>query len=352
MKPREAAASLEQLKKDLSEGNYRKCYLLFGCERYLRNFYEKKLIAALGGSRDDMNTNIFDTNPVSAADVISQAQTLPFFADRRIVVVRYSGFFKKNSEELAEFISEAPETTTFIFVEDEADARLKMYKQIAKNGLCVEFTTQPDRYLLQNIGAFLKKNGKRMSEDDARYLLDVIGSDMGRLMSELEKLISYALDREVVTKKDIDDICSRNIEDRIFEMIDAIMRKDIRTCLDRYEDLLALKVSPVKIIVLLENQFLWMLQLKSMYDSGYNNQSIIENVAYKKETDPDTGAVRKARGAIGEYQVKIYLEQALRMETAELQRAVALCGKADESFKTGKMNDRMAAEVLMTGLCT
>ena len=352
MKPREAAASLEQLKKDLSEGNYRKCYLLFGCERYLRNFYEKKLIAALGGSRDDMNTNIFDTNPVSAADVISQAQTLPFFADRRIVVVRYSGFSKKNSEELAEFISEAPETTTFIFVEDEAEARLKMYKQIAKNGLCVEFTTQPDRYLLQNIGAFLKKNGKRMSEDDARYLLDVIGSDMGRLMSELEKLISYALDREVVTKKDIDDICSRNIEDRIFEMIDAIMRKDIRTCLDRYEDLLALKVSPVKIIVLLENQFLWMLQLKSMYDSGYNNQSIIENVAYKKETDPDTGAVRKARGAIGEYQVKIYLEQALRMETAELQRAVALCGKADESFKTGKMNDRMAAEVLMTGLCT
>ena len=352
MKPREAAASLEQLKKDLSEGNYRKCYLLFGCERYLRNFYEKKLIAALGGSRDDMNTNIFDTNPISAADVISQAQTLPFFADRRIVVVRYSGFFKKNSEELAEFISEVPETTTFIFVEDEADARLKMYKQIAKNGLCVEFTTQPDRYLLQNIGAFLKKNGKRMSEDDARYLLDVIGSDMGRLMSELEKLISYALDREVVTKKDIDEICSRNIEDRIFEMIDAIMRKDIRTCLDRYEDLLALKVSPVKIIVLLENQFLWMLQLKSMYDSGYNNQSIIENVAYKKETDPDTGAVKKARGAIGEYQVKIYLEQALRMETTELQRAVALCGKADESFKTGKMNDRMAAEVLMTGLCT
>ena len=352
MKPRDAAASLEQLKKDLSEGNYRKCYLLFGCERYLRNFYEKKLIAALGGSRDDMNTNIFDTNPVSASDVISQAQTLPFFAERRIVVVRYSGFFKKNGDELADFIAEAPDTTVFIFVEDEADARLKLYKQIAKNGLCVEFTTQSDKYLLQNIGAYLKKNNKRMSEDDAKYMLDVIGSDMGRLMSELEKLISYALEKEVITKEDIDTICSRNIEDRIFEMIDAIMRKDIRTCLDRYEDLLALTVSPVKIIVLLENQFLWMLQLKSMYDSGYNRQGIIETIAYKKETDPETGAVKKARGTIGEYQVKIYLEQALRMETADLQKAVTLCGKADESFKTGKMNDRMAAEVLMTGLCT
>ncbi len=352
MKPRDAAASLEQLKKDIAEGNLRSCYLLFGCERYLRNFYEKKLIAALGGSRDDMNTNIFDTNPVSASDIISQAQTLPFFADRRIVVVRYSGFFKKNADELADFIGEAPETTTFIFVEDEADARLRLYKQIAKYGLCVEFTTQSDRYLLQNIGAFLKKNGKRMSEDDAGYMLDVIGNDMGRLMSELEKLISYAFEKEVITREDIDTICSRNIEDRIFEMIDSIMKKDIKTCLERYEDLLALKVSPVKIIVLLENQFLWMLQLKSMYDSGYNNRDIIDMIAYKKETDPETGAVKKARGSIGEFQVRIYLEQALRMESSELQRAVALCGKADESFKTGRMNDRMAAEVLMTGLCT
>ena len=352
MKSRDAAASFEQLKKDLSSGEFRRCYLLFGSERYLRNFYEKKLITALGGSREDMNTNIFDTNPVAASDVISQAQTLPFFAERRIVVVRYSGFFKKNGDEIADFISEAPETTTFIFVEDEADARLKLYKQIAKNGLCVEFTTQPDKYLLSNIGAYLKKNNKRMSESDARYMLDVIGTDMGRLMSELEKLVSYALEREMITRQDIDAICSRNIEDRIFEMIDSIMKKDIRTCLYRYEDLLALKVAPVKIIVMLQNQFLWMLQLKSMYDSGYNERSVVEAVAYKKETDPDTGAVRKARGTIGEYQAKIYLEQALRMEASELQRAVALCGNADESFKTGRMNERMAAEVLMTSLCT
>lgn len=352
MKPRDAAASLEQLKKDLSECNLRNCYLLFGCERYLRNFYEKKLIAALGGSRDDMNTNIFDTNPVSAPDIISQAQTLPFFADRRIVVVRYSGFFKKNSDELADFIGEAPDTTTFIFVEDDADARLKLYKQIAKHGLCVEFATQSDRYLLQNIGAYLKKNNKRMSEDDARYMLDVIGNDMGRLMSELEKLVSYAFQKEVITREDIDAICSRNIEDRIFEMIDSIMRKDIRTCLERYEDLLALRIAPVKIIVMLQNQFLWMMQLKSMADSGYHPNDIIETVAYKKETDPETGAVRKARGSIGEYQAKIYLAQAMRMETPELQRAINLCERADESFKTGKMNERLAVEVLMTGLCT
>ena len=106
MKPKDAAASLEQLKKDLSGGELKRFYLLFGSERYLRNFYEKKLLKAMGGSRDDMNTSIFDMNPVQASSIIDAAQTMPFFADRRVVVVRYSGFFKKNSEELAEFFQD------------------------------------------------------------------------------------------------------------------------------------------------------------------------------------------------------------------------------------------------------
>lgn len=351
MKPREAAESLEQLKKDLASGNIRKAYLLFGSERYLRNFYEKKLLAAMGGSRDDMNTNIYDTSPVSSSDIIDQAQTMPFFAENRVIVVRYSGFFKKNPDDLASFLSKAPDTTKFIFVEDEADARLKMYKQVADLGLCVEFTTQPDRYLLQNIGAYLKKADKRMSQDDAAYMLDVIGTDMGKLMSELEKLISYAYEREVITREDIDAICSKNVEDRIFEMIDAIMKKDMQVCMDRYEDLLALKVQPARIIVMLEKQFLWMLQLKSMAENGYHQQEIVETIAFKKESDPETGAVKKTRGPIGEYQVKIYLQQASPIALADLQKAVSLCETADEDFKTGRMNERMAAEALMVKLC-
>lgn len=353
MKPREAAASLEQLKKDISSGDLKRFYLLFGSERYLRNFYEKKLLAALGGSRDDMNTNVFDTSPVSQTDIINAAQTLPFFADRRIILVRYSGFFKKGGEELADYLKEAPETTSFIFVDDEADGRLKLYKQISKLGRCVEFVTQPDRYLLQNIGAFLKRSEKRIGQDDASYFLDVIGTDMGRIMSELEKLVSYIGDREVVTKDDIDAICSRNIEDRIFEMIDAVMRRDTVTCMDRYEDLLALKAAPVMIVVMLERQFLWMLQLKSLKeDEGLDEGDIVSRVAYKQEVDTETGEIKRVRGDIGEYQAGIYLKQAAHMSTSELQKAIELCSKADEDFKSGKMNERIAMEALLVRLCS
>ena len=129
------------------------------------------------------------------------------------------------------------------------------------------------------------------------------------------------------------------------------MKKDMQTCMDRYEDLLALKVQPARIIVMLEKQFLWMLQLKSMAENGYHQQDIIETIAYKKESDPETGAVKRSRGPIGEYQVKIYLQQASPIALSDLQKAVSLCEIADEDFKTGRMNERMAAEALMVKLC-
>ena len=171
-------------------------------------------------------------------------------------------------------------------------------------------------------------------------------------MSELEKLSSYSMERDVITREDIDTICSRNIEDRIFEMIDAVMRKSISTVMDRYEDLLALKLAPVRIVVMLERQFLWMLQLKSMSeDDGMHLTDIINIIAYRQEVDTETGEVKRSRGEIGEFQVKKYLQQASHMSTAELQRAVALCETADEDFKTGRMNDKMATETLLVKLC-
>ena len=351
-KKEDFAGQQSLLNKELKEGVFRRVYLLCGEQAYLRLQNRDRLRAALLGDGDEMNVSVYTGMDVTAREIIDEARTLPFFADRRVVVVRYSGFFKKNADELADFLSQAPDTTSFIFVEDEADARLKLYKQISKLGRCVEFTTQSDRYLLQNIGAFLKKQNQRIGQEDAEYFLGVIGTDMGKLMSELEKLSAYAMDRDVITREDIDTICSRNIEDRIFEMIDAVMRRDIHTVMDRYEDLLALKLAPVRIVVMLEKQFLWMLQLKSMSeDAGMHLTDIINTIAFRQEVDEETGEVKRSRGEIGEFQVKKYLQQASHMSSAELQRAVSLCETADEDFKTGRMNDKMATETLLVKLC-
>lgn len=374
-KAREASGSIEKLKNDIKTGEFKSCYLLHGSEGYLRGFYEKKLLKALGADSEDMNTNIFNTYPVDVSEVISQAQTMPFFADRRIVVVRYGYLFgrpqKKGKEskedddegakkgkssgagdDLASLLENCPETTTIVFVEEYADARKKLYKQVAKSGLCIEFVPQTDSYLMQNIGSFLKKADMRISEKDARYLLDIIGSDMGNLNCELGKLVSFAYGRDVITREDIDTICCKDYQDRIFDMIDAIMKKDIKGSMAEYENLLAQRVPGAMIIPMLEKQFLWMLQLRGMRLDGDDMDTIKSKVVYKTEKDPKTGETRQKKGEIGDYQVGKYLEQAAHMEMSELQRAVSLCATADQSFKSGLMSDRVAAEILITRLCS
>ncbi len=354
MKDNEAQASFNQLKKDLSSGELRRFYLLFGRERYLRNYYEKKLLTALGGARDDMNTTIFDSPPYPQSAVIDASQTLPFFAERRIIVVRYSGYFKMPvGSELADFLDKAPETTTFIFIEDRVDAKLKLYKRIAKMGLCVEFIEQPESFLLQNIGVQLKSAGKRISQSDAEYFISVVGRDMGTLRSELDKVISYAADKDVVTSEDIKAICTIKLEDRIFDMIGAVMDKNLKRCMDRYEELLALREPAGKIIIMLERQFLWMLQLKSMVvENGMSEWEAKNTISSKQEVDTETGEIKKVKGEISSYQAGIYLEQAKAMSLEELQRAVDMCAAMDEGFKSGRISERAGAELLLIRLCS
>ena len=108
----------------------------------------------------------------------------------------------------------------------------------------------------------------------------------------------------------------------------------------------------LRIVVMLEKQFLWMLQLKSMSeDAGMHLTDIINTIAFRQEVDEETGEVKRSRGEIGEFQAKKYLQQASHMSSAELQRAVSLCETADEDFKTGRMNDKMATETLLVKLC-
>lgn len=77
-----------------------------------------------------------------------------------MIFVENSGFFKKSPEDLAAYLGELPETTYFIFVEEEVDKRGKMYKQVKKFGSVVEFKRQTDAVLMQWILGKLKKENK------------------------------------------------------------------------------------------------------------------------------------------------------------------------------------------------
>ena len=151
---------MKSIDEDIKTGQFQNIYLLYGEEAYLKRQYKEKLLKAMVTEGDTMNFSAYEGKDIVQGELIDLAETLPFFAERRVLLVEDSGFFKNSSEELAAYIPEVAESTCFIFVESEVDKRNKLYKQVKKSGRIVCFERQNDEILMRWVGGRLKKEGK------------------------------------------------------------------------------------------------------------------------------------------------------------------------------------------------
>ena len=119
---------MQVLNQDIKNREFKQVYLLFGDEPYLISNYKKKLREAIAGD-DTMNFNYFEGKNPDVKEIISLADTMPFFAERRLIMVDGSGFFKSASEELVNYLPNMPDTVSFVFCESEVDKRNKLYKK-------------------------------------------------------------------------------------------------------------------------------------------------------------------------------------------------------------------------------
>ncbi|MBE5868851.1 MAG: DNA polymerase III subunit delta [Lachnospiraceae bacterium] len=320
---------MQRINEDIKGGNFRQIYLLYGEEAYLRRQYKEKLQKAMSEEGDTMNSHYFEGKDVNVGEIIDLAETLPFFADRRVIVIENSGLFKSGGEKMAEYLTQPAETVFFVFVESEIDKRSKLFKTVQAKGSAVEFGMQDETTLKRWIGGILKRENKQITENTATYLISKTGTDMENIRGELEKLICYCLDRDVVTAEDVDAICTNRISNQIFEMVGAIAEKKQKKALDLYYDLLALKEPPMRILFLIARQCNTLLQVKELKSKGFDNKAIGEKVG------------------LPTFVAGKYVSQAARFQAQELKEAVNKCVEAEEAVKTGRMNDVMSVEVLI-----
>ena len=129
---------MKSLNEDLKSGQLNNVYLLYGEEAYLKKQYKDKLRNAMVSPDDNMNYAYYEGKGANVKEIIDLAETLPFFAERRLIVLEDTGFFKNATADLADYIKEMPETTAMIFVESEVDKRNKLYKAVQKIGTVSE----------------------------------------------------------------------------------------------------------------------------------------------------------------------------------------------------------------------
>lgn len=320
---------MKMLAEDIKNGSFKSSYLLYGEEAYLRTQYKNRLKNALAAPSDTMNFSRFEGKGIDPAEIISLAETLPFFAERRLILIEDSGFFKNKCDELADYLPNMPDTTCLLFVETEVDKRNRLYKAVQKYGRVTEFQLQDERTLMKWILGTLKKENKKITESTLQLFLERTGSDMENIHMELEKLLSYTIGREVITSEDVEEICTMQTTGQIFEMIRAIAEKKQRLALDLYYDLLALKEPPMRILFLIARQFNQLLLVKSLTAKGMDRAS----VASKAQVAP--------------FIAGRLMTQAKSFTMQQLRNAVQDCVDAEEAVKTGRMTDVLSVEILI-----
>ena len=176
---------------------------------------------------EDINISCYDLESDSLKDVIDDALTLSMFADKKMIICDNAYLFtSKKSEDtsyLEEYLENINPSTILIFLlnEDKLDERKKVTKLIKKNGVYKDLS-------IKDIPSYVKElfKGYNITLSDIKLFIDRVGTSLEALSSEASKIILYKEDSKDITKEDIINLTSENIESDIFTLVDEIVNKD------------------------------------------------------------------------------------------------------------------------------
>ena len=320
---------MQTLNQDIKTGEFKQIYLLYGEEAFLKNSYKNRLKEAIIGD-DTMNFARFEGKGLDVDELIRLADTMPFFAERRLILVEDSGFFKSASDALVQYLPSMPDTTILLFVETEVDKRNRLYKKVKDMGYAAELNRQDSAKLARWAGGILTREQKKITKHTMELFLSMAGDDMENIRMELEKLISYTLGQDVITDEDVLAVCTVQVTNRIFEMVSAIVNRQPRKAMDLYEDLLTLKEPPMRILFLIAREFNQLLQVKDLMGKGMDKGTI----ASKLKMQP--------------FVVGKTMPQARQFGREQILSYVEFCVETEEAVKSGRLQDRLAVELLIT----
>ena len=149
------------------------------------------------------------------------------------------------------------------------------------------------------------------------------------LSREIEKLISYALNKNVISKEDIDAVCIKQLNVRIFDMMDAISVKNQKKTLDCYYELIAEKEPPMRILFMISRQFNLMLQAKDLSSRGMNREQVAHTMGVQS------------------FIAGKCINQCRNFSMAELKSGLAESVNTESLIKSGMMDENIGVEMLL-----
>lgn len=258
-----AQAVYRKFKKDLSQGNIGSLYIFHGEEAYLRDYYLDQMKAKLiPGGMESFNYHLLPGKGLTAQRLGETVDALPMMSPRTLIVVNDYDLFKAPEGErtaMTKILSDLPEYCCLVFVYDtvpyKSDARMrKLAGAIQEKGQVVQFARQQQGDLVDWIGRRFRALGHEIDTADAQYLIFLCGDLMNGLISEIGKIGAFAKNRRV-TRQDIDAVAIPVIDAKVFEMTDALGRRQMDQAFATLGDLFQLRQEPIMILAVLGKHF-------------------------------------------------------------------------------------------------
>jgi len=300
-------------------------YLLYGTKEYLIKSEIKKIAQEF----DDININKFDLDNDIIENIINDCITLSLFSTKKLVICEnanmFTGSTSKDSETIETYLNSPNPDTTLIFVvnNEKIDERKRITKLIKKNGIVKSFNDNENSHQL--IKDELKNY--QINNNIINLLLNRVGENPRILQSELQKLKLYK-DNNIITEEDIINVTTK-VDTDIFKLLDNIVKNNKNEALEAYYEMIKINEEPIKIIIMLANQFRIMYQCKELLKKGLSEKDIASTLK------------------IHPYRVKLAIQNSRKYSSELLLQYISDLADMDINIKTGQIDKNLALELFI-----
>lgn len=278
---------LKEISSELREKKLASIYYLYGIEEYFLDSLEKNIKKTF----DDpvkLNIKIFDDETIKPLEIYKHLIALPTMNDKKLIICKNIKFMKGKTTKEAKTLLESLESNlgSNILVIIEKEQKKGYDKFYTKDNLFLEYAKKNGKFLnstrldesdyIKYLVNFFKKADVLIDKNELTYLVNKCGKDLYNLFSEAGKIVSFIKPGDKVTKKLIDEICVRNLDDNVFRLIDMINQNKKTEATKLYLDLLSEGKNPMEIFINLSYNYANLIVVKDLIEKSKSLRDICE----------------------------------------------------------------------------
>ncbi|QAA31713.1 DNA polymerase III subunit delta [Clostridium manihotivorum] len=266
-------------------------YVFVGLDEMIISENIDKIVAkTVSGEFKDLNYIRIDGMKTSFDEIMNACETLPFFADKKVVVIYRANFIRDKSDaagtkiynQLVEYLKNAPSHCILVMYyllndKRENPTRNKKLTTLEKNATVVKVDKLKGERLYKKVGSIFEERGKNIGKVELRYFCDSVENNFNIIEREIDKLISYTEGRDI-TREDITKMLPHKSEDDVFDLVDFISQKKSEKSIDIMNELINKGENLMLILSLIQSQFTMLYKIKLGMEKGKTKDDLAKEI--------------------------------------------------------------------------